>query len=57
MPERGGDLLRSPCDFTDGGRAIDGSVVEGRAVGWAEAPQGEVIYDVTLESGRIARCQ
>jgi Ni,Fe-hydrogenase III large subunit len=45
MPERGGDLLQSPCDVADG-----------RAVGWAEAPQGEVIYDVTLESGRIARC-
>ncbi|MGH3156261.1 MAG: NADH-quinone oxidoreductase subunit C [Streptosporangiaceae bacterium] len=30
---------------------------EGRAVGWAEAPQGEVLYDVTAEAGRIARCQ
>jgi formate hydrogenlyase subunit 5 len=28
----------------------------GRAVGWAEAPQGEVLYDVSLEAGRIARC-
>ena len=26
----------------------------GRAVGWAEAPQGEVLYDVTLADGRIA---
>jgi formate hydrogenlyase subunit 5 len=55
MPERGGDLLRSPCDVTDGS-VVQGSVIDGRAVGWAEAPQGEVIYDVTLESGRIARC-
>ena len=27
-----------------------------RAVGWAEAPQGEVIYDVQLAGGRIIRC-
>jgi formate hydrogenlyase subunit 5 len=30
---------------------------DGRAVGWAEAPQGEVIYDVTISGGRIAWCQ
>ena len=30
--------------------------VAGRAVGWAEAPQGEVLYDVTLADGRISRC-
>jgi formate hydrogenlyase subunit 5 len=29
----------------------------GRAVGWAEASQGEVIYDVRLEDGLIARCR
>ena len=28
----------------------------GRAVGWAEAPQGEVLYDLCLADGRIARC-
>jgi len=37
--------LRAECDVTDG-----------RAVGWAEAPQGEVLYDVRLERGRITRC-
>jgi formate hydrogenlyase subunit 5 len=37
---------RAPCQSRDG-----------RAVGWAEAPQGEVLYDVTIEEGRIARCQ
>jgi formate hydrogenlyase subunit 5 len=31
--------------------------LDGRAVGWAEAPQGEVLYDVTVEDGRITRCQ
>jgi len=29
----------------------------GRAVGWAEAPQGEVLYDVRVEEGRIVRCR
>jgi Ni,Fe-hydrogenase III large subunit len=29
---------------------------EGRATGWAEAPQGEVLYDVTVEDGRVTRC-
>jgi Ni,Fe-hydrogenase III large subunit len=38
--------LRAPCDLPDG-----------RATGWAEAPQGEVTYDLTVEGGRIARCQ
>ena len=28
----------------------------GRAVGWAEAPQGEVLYDVLLREGRIVYC-
>jgi formate hydrogenlyase subunit 5 len=32
-------------------------VPDGRAAGWAEAPQGEVLYDVTVAGGRIARCQ
>ncbi|HUN38235.1 MAG TPA: NADH-quinone oxidoreductase subunit C [Trebonia sp.] len=38
--------LRAPCDPADG-----------RGLGWAEAPQGEVIYDVTLSAGRIVACQ
>ncbi len=29
----------------------------GRGVGWAEAPQGEVLYDVRVEDGRIRRCR
>jgi len=37
--------LRAECGVTDG-----------RAAGWAEAPQGEVLYDVRLEDGRITRC-
>jgi formate hydrogenlyase subunit 5 len=30
---------------------------DGRTVGWAEAPQGEVLYDVTVAGGRITSCQ
>jgi formate hydrogenlyase subunit 5 len=29
---------------------------DGRAAGWAEGPQGEVLYDVALDGGRITRC-
>jgi len=47
LPERGqASPLRVPCDPLDG-----------RAVGWAEAPQGEVLYDLAVEDARIARCQ
>jgi formate hydrogenlyase subunit 5 len=38
--------LRAGCDVADG-----------RAVGWAEAPHGEVLYDLRLERGRITRCR
>jgi len=38
--------LRAPCE-----------VVAGRDVGWAEAPQGEVLYDVSVSGGRITRCR
>jgi len=30
--------------------------LSGRAAGWAEAPQGEVLYDVAIRDGRIVRC-
>jgi formate hydrogenlyase subunit 5 len=46
LAEAGGGPLRAPCDPADG-----------RAVGWAEAPQGEVLYDVALAGGRITRCR
>jgi len=47
LPERGhASPPRVHCDPSDG-----------RATGWAEAPQGEVLYDVTVEDGRVARCQ
>ena len=46
LTERGGVPPRLPCE-----------PAEGRATGWAEAPQGEVLYDVTVTGGRIAHCQ
>jgi Ni,Fe-hydrogenase III large subunit len=38
--------LRADCEPRDG-----------RAAGWAEAPQGEVLYDVRISGGRITRCR
>jgi formate hydrogenlyase subunit 5 len=46
FPERPQLTPRVPCE--------PGS---GRTVGWAEAPQGEVLYDVTIAGGRITSCQ
>jgi formate hydrogenlyase subunit 5 len=46
FPERSRLTPHAPCD-----------PASGRAVGWAEAPQGEVLYDLTIEVGRIAHCQ
>jgi Ni,Fe-hydrogenase III large subunit len=46
LAEPAGGPLRVPCDASDG-----------RETGWAEAPQGEVLYDVTLAAGRITRCR
>jgi formate hydrogenlyase subunit 5 len=43
------------ADALDGPLRADCDVTDGRAVGWAEAPQGEVLYDLRLERGRITR--
>jgi Ni,Fe-hydrogenase III large subunit len=45
-PARPGPDWAVPCD-----------PASGRATGWAEAPQGEVLYDVTIEDSRITACQ
>ena len=45
LSERSSDLPRLPCE-----------PAHGRAVGWAEAAQGEVTYDVRIDGGRILRC-
>jgi formate hydrogenlyase subunit 5 len=46
LAERTGDQLRVHCE-----------PAAGRALGWAEAPQGEVLYDVALADGRVVHCQ
>jgi Ni,Fe-hydrogenase III large subunit len=46
LAEAGAAPLRAPCELA-----------EGRAVGWAEAPQGEVLYDVRVAGGRVTRCR
>ena len=46
LDEAGPGLLRADCPATDG-----------RATSWAEAPQGEVVYDVRMVSGVITRCR
>jgi formate hydrogenlyase subunit 5 len=45
LAERTGDDVRRTCE-----------PASGRALGWAEAPQGEVLYDVAVADGRVARC-
>jgi formate hydrogenlyase subunit 5 len=53
-------LLRQVADELaeagDGQLQAGLEATDGRAAGWAEAPQGEVLYDVRLEQGRITRC-
>jgi formate hydrogenlyase subunit 5 len=46
LAEAGPGPLQSDCAAADG-----------RALAWAEAPQGEVLYDVRIEDGRISRCR
>jgi formate hydrogenlyase subunit 5 len=45
LAERSCGALRASCEPSSG-----------RALGWAEAPQGEVLYDLSLTDGRIVRC-
>jgi len=45
LSERPVEPGRVPCDVTSG-----------RATGWAEAPQGEVLYDLSVAGDRIAWC-
>jgi Ni,Fe-hydrogenase III large subunit len=35
---------------------LPGAGVTGEAIGWAEAPQGEVLYLLRLRDGRVERC-
>jgi formate hydrogenlyase subunit 5 len=46
LADAGGDPLRARWEPADG-----------RGTGWAEAPHGELLYDVRVEDGRITRCR
>ena len=50
LSERSSDLAGVTC------KPASDAAYSGRAVGWAEAPQGEVIYDVRMDAGRIVHC-
>jgi formate hydrogenlyase subunit 5 len=54
-------VIRQAADELDGvGRVplrADCPATDGRAASWAEAPQGEVLYDVRIIAGRITRCR
>ena len=54
-------LIRQAADELDevasGPLLADCHAVDGRAASWAEAPQGEVLYDVRIAAGRITRCR
>ena len=54
-------LIRQAADELDeagpGPLRADCIGLDGRATSWAEAPQGEVLYDVRIASGRISRCR
>jgi Ni,Fe-hydrogenase III large subunit len=45
------------ADAGDGPLRVPCPARSGRAAGWSEAPQGEVIYDLRVEDGRITRCR
>ena len=45
------------ADAGDGPLAVPCEFGSGRAVGWAEGPHGEVLYDLRTEDGRITRCR
>jgi len=54
-------LLRQVADelgeAEPGQLRADCPAADGRALAWAEAPQGEVLYDVCINEGRITRCR
>ncbi len=54
-------LIRQAADelaeASAGPLRADCEPLNGRASGWAEAPQGELLYDVRVEHGRITRCR
>jgi formate hydrogenlyase subunit 5 len=54
-------LLRQAADelaeADTGPLRADWKPADGRAAGWAEAPHGELLYDVRVQDSQIARCR
>ncbi len=44
-------------DAGDGPLAVPCQVGSGRGTGWAEAPAGEVLYDLATRDGQVVRCR
>jgi formate hydrogenlyase subunit 5 len=54
------ELIQRACDrlsgVSDSTLAVEVPRVDGIALGWAEAPQGEVLYSLEVRDGLIGRC-
>jgi formate hydrogenlyase subunit 5 len=54
------ELIQRACDrlsgLSDTTLAVEVPTVDGIALGWAEAPQGEVLYSLEVRDGLIGRC-
>jgi len=54
------ELIQRACDrlaaLPDTTLAVEVPSIDGIALGWAEAPQGEVLYSLEVRDGRIGRC-
>jgi formate hydrogenlyase subunit 5 len=54
------ELVQRACDrlsgLSDTALAVEAPAVDGFALGWAEAPQGEVLYGLEVRDGVIGRC-
>jgi len=54
------ELIQRACDrlsgLSDAALAAEVPTVDGIALGWAEAPQGEVLYSLEVRDGLIGRC-
>jgi formate hydrogenlyase subunit 5 len=54
------ELIQRACDrlsrLSDNALVVEVPTVDGFGLGWAESPQGEVLYGLEIRDGRIGRC-
>jgi formate hydrogenlyase subunit 5 len=54
------DLIGAACErlggLADEDLAVPVNAADGFATGWAESPQGEVLYGLDMRDGRVTRC-